>query len=588
MNFFKKISNIRGIRIRILAPVILCFIAGASVMLFLHDRSMEDISHQSGLKQANTLLESVRMAIDFPMKVGDAEGVRRILTGMKDSIQVYVADHNGLITYGPTQDTIGKKLQGVLPGKISQLAEKTINSGSSKSVVDLIKEGDTGEVFGMRLMKNEKQCFHCHGASRDVLGIMVMRSDISSIVKAENSSMHIMTAIIFAAVLLAIPLITFILNRSAITPIKNLAERLKELATGEADLTKQLNVKAVNCSEIMNCGKSECPSYGKDSHCWYEAGSYAADIHCPKILDGTYSSCDQCTEVYQRAIVTEVDEAATFVNAFIARTRELIRRAKNNAVQVGREADKVSAESVQMASIAEDTNRDTALLLNSSEVTTDMVNSVVSAMEEMNLTVVEIAQNTSKSREMALDASDRAAEAEDIIKHLSEVSDKIGEISQLIGSIAEQTNLLALNATIEAARAGDAGKGFAVVANEVKELAKQTGDSVIGIDESVQGLKNGVNSAVESIRQVVQVIESLSEMSESIASAVEEQTATTAELSENAQNTGQTVIDMTSKIKEIAVSSEKAKTGSTAVKDASEELQVLFKKLQSMLGEFKV
>ena len=584
----KNIFRVRGIKIRILAPVIFCFVVGATVMLFLHYRAMEDISHKNALKQATTLLEGVRMAIDFPMKVGDDEGVRRILSGMKDSIQVYVADTSGLVTYGPTQEERGKSLWGLLPGNLASMAKNAISTKDTKSLVDVYKTGDSGEIFGMRIMKNEKSCFHCHGASRDVLGIMVMKSDISSIILAEKNSLHMMAAIIFAAVLLAIPVITFILNRSAIQPIKELANRLKELATGEADLTRELQVKAVNCSEIMECGKTTCPSYGHLAHCWYEAGSYASEVHCPKILDGTYSSCDECKDVYQASITTEVDEAATFVNGFIARIRDLVRRAKDNAEQVGAEADKVRNESVQMAKIAEDTNKGTVSLLNAAEVTADMVNGVVAAMEEMNLTVVEISQNTSTSREMALEASDKAGEAAEIIKHLSEVSDKIGEISQLIGSIAEQTNLLALNATIEAARAGDAGKGFAVVANEVKELAKQTGDSVIGIDESVQGLKSGVNSAVESIKQVVQVIEQLSEMSESIASAVEEQTATTSELSGNAQNAGQTVSDMTSRIQEIAVSSEKANTGSRAVKEASEELQELFKKLQAMLGEFKV
>ena len=119
------------------------------------------------------------------------------------------------------------------------------------------------------------------------------------------------------------------------------------------------------------------------------------------------------------------------------------------------------------------------------------------------------------------------------VAKLGESSAEIGNVIKVITSIAQQTNLLALNATIEAARAGEAGKGFAVVANEVKELAKQTAKATEDISRKIEAIQNDTKGAVEAIAQIGKIINQINDIQNTIASAVEEQTATTGEISRN-------------------------------------------------------
>jgi len=121
------------------------------------------------------------------------------------------------------------------------------------------------------------------------------------------------------AIALLLGLITsIIIYYYVINPLSRLSNHLKEMARGKSDLTKQLPVDAVNCSQILKCGQKDCPCYGKPSHCWYEAGSYAEVVKCPQILSGKYSTCEKCP-VYKKAITNEIEEVATFINAFIRR-----------------------------------------------------------------------------------------------------------------------------------------------------------------------------------------------------------------------------------------------------------------------------
>jgi methyl-accepting chemotaxis protein len=157
----------------------------------------------------------------------------------------------------------------------------------------------------------------------------------------------------------------------------------------------------------------------------------------------------------------------------------------------------------------------------------------------MAASIQEIARSSTEAASNARSAVQVAEGTTSAVARLGEAGAEISKIVKVIGSIAAQTNLLALNATIEAARAGAAGQGFAVVANEVKDLARETAAATDEISQMIESVQTETETAVEAMQRITSVIESINQIQASIAAAVEEQTATTTDISTNVTSAAQ-------------------------------------------------
>ncbi len=158
----------------------------------------------------------------------------------------------------------------------------------------------------------------------------------------------------------------------------------------------------------------------------------------------------------------------------------------------------------------------------------------------------------------------------------------------MITAIAEQTNLLALNATIEAARAGEAGKGFAVVANEVKELAKETATATEDIGQKIVAIQGDAQAAVGAIDEISTVIARISDIQNTIASAVEEQTATTNEITRHVTEAATGANEIAASITGVAQAAHDTSSGAASTQVSARDLAELADELNRSVMRFVV
>jgi methyl-accepting chemotaxis protein len=183
---------------------------------------------------------------------------------------------------------------------------------------------------------------------------------------------------------------------------------------------------------------------------------------------------------------------------------------------------------------AEQTGAESAVVSAAVEQASANVQAVAQSVGQLDGTGAAISERIDETTRMTVAAVDMVTRANVTMEGLATSAVRIGEIIGMIKRIADQTNLLALNATIESARAGAAGKGFAVVAGEVKHLARQTAEATDDISQQVSEIQAITKQAADAMREVSTTIGEINDVAATIKTAILEQTGSTREISQNA------------------------------------------------------
>ncbi|MBK1708336.1 hypothetical protein CKO17_04445 [Marichromatium gracile] len=338
--------------------------------------------------------------------------------------------------------------------------------------------------------------------------------------------------------------VSFALTRLVLKPLAGILTRVRDIAEGEGDLSKQVESDRAD-----------------------ELGELA------QALNRFIGSI--------REIVIEVETVIGGLSGTAQRTSDTAGDLSRQLAQQQEDLYMLTTALNEFSATADEVARNAALVAEAGEEAGTRAGSGLDQVRAANLSNGELAESV-----------DQAA---DVIGELRQSTEAITGILDVICGIADQTNLLALNAAIEAARAGEAGRGFAVVADEVRVLSQRTQESTTQIQETIAGLQRRTEQAVsameagraksrhsvdqasaagQAFEEIDAAIKRIIEMMSSVATAAEQQSATVAEIERNVGNIQQV--------------HERTVAASQTTSDSGEGLAASVTRLRALFGKFRL
>jgi methyl-accepting chemotaxis protein len=545
--------------IRVMIPVsivVLLVLLGFSSLNIIDQEKQINIMMEN---QNIMLSESIESSAFDSLAIGNNDEVRRQLSELNKKlpdVKIYIYDFNNTIAFSTEKSSEGKRLKTFQTNKSDKIVTQMLRTGlKPKSSFDQAIGNSTFNTI-VKPILNEKRCFHCHGTTKKVLGGISVLSSKDNAISAINSvrikNIFLSLISVGIIILLIYGMFVFLVNRR-IGRILSFAGKLRD-----GDFSSSIDVKdSDEISEISNI-----------------LNLISKDL---------------------REIFVEIQNGSNLLSTSSKKLTGISTKLDNNV-------NDSSAKTISVSAAAEQMSTNMNSVAAAMEESTMNIHDVADASKKMNSTVFEIKKNSSNAQNIIKDAVQECSKLSQVVTQLGKAASDIDDVTDGIRDISNQVNLLALNATIEASRAGEAGLGFAVVANEIKTLANQTAHSTNLADEKLRWMqKNAAETALE-IDQISQVIDDANLSINTIASAVDEQSATSEEITVNINNAfdglnevnesaahgAQAATEVANDISSVNRVNEGVKLNGHDVNISANELLNLSEDLQNLIERFKV
>ncbi len=438
--------------------------------------------------------------------------------------------------YGP--DTKSNRTLDPLEVKVMQtgvpyMAVESNDKGSFLHVINPTKA--SANYLG-------KDCLVCHQVPEStVLGVVAMKVSLDS-VEAEVAAFRLKIGGVAIAALGALLVIIYLLTHHFVTaPLEELRKGLRDIASGEGDLTRRLPVK------------------GQD----------------------------------------EVGQSAQVFNEMMENFNQLVRQVRDSASQVSARVTALSdsADRVSQSShLQNEKSREAAAAVE--QLVASISSIAQSAAHVQNQSQESLSRANEGSRNLQvllgeMNVVERAVkEMAESVNNFVRNTEAITQMTREVKDIAEQTNLLALNAAIEAARAGEQGRGFAVVADEVRKLAERTTKATGEIALMISDIQERSRSAVSAMENTIERIEKGSELAgkaghaiEAIRAANGEVQRVFADINEAMREQGAASYDIAQRVERVAQASEES---SISVRESAAQSANIHELANAMRGSVEL
>ncbi|MGE5466586.1 MAG: methyl-accepting chemotaxis protein [Ignavibacteria bacterium] len=431
--------------------------------------------------------------------------------------------------------------------KADEIEQQVLKTGQEYSDVQTDDKGEYLRVVRPALASTNylgKNCIMCHQVpEKTVLGIVSMKISLDHVEEAVTAQRIKSLGAAMAVSVFMLVFIWFFIRNVVTVPLEHMVAGLRDIANGEGDLTRRLEVK------------------GQD----------------------------------------EIGEASSTFNAMMVKFSELVRHVGESAGQVSSAAHNltISANTVSDGSHKQDQMSTAAA--DAVETVVSSISEIAHSTERVHEQSRESERRSAEGNQSISKLIGEVGLVENTVKQIAESVNQfvtstaaITNMTREVKDIADQTNLLALNAAIEAARAGEQGRGFAVVADEVRKLAEKSSASASEIDTITRSLTQQSDAVAHAIENGLAHIASSQKSVETVAEVLAAASSSVTEVGHGldtiaaaTEEQRRVFTDVAHNIEAIAAMARENSAVVEQTSDSARQLEDLANNLQSAVGRFK-